>query len=57
MLCYRKKCNLCYAIYQLRTKDAHGLYEQFGWNKLTEEQVGRYMNKHNPDVYTKRGID
>ena len=38
----------------LRTKDAHGLYEQFGWNKLNEEQVGRYMNKHNPDVYRKR---
>ncbi len=35
----------------LRTKDAHGLYEQFGWAKLTEEQLQRFMIRFNPDVY------
>lgn len=37
----------------LRTKDAHSLYEQFGWNKLTEEQLQRFMIRFNPDVYKK----
>jgi len=35
----------------LGTKDAHGLYEQFGWTYLTPEQVPRFMQLHNPDVY------
>ena len=35
----------------LRTKDAHGLYEQFGWSKLSEEQIQRFMVRFNPDVY------
>jgi len=29
--------------WMLGTKDAHGLYEQFGWKKFTEEQIERYM--------------
>jgi GNAT superfamily N-acetyltransferase len=35
----------------LGTKDAHGLYEQFGWTRITEEVAKRFMQKHNPDVY------
>lgn len=27
----------------LRTKDAHGLYEKFGWKSCTGEQIKRYM--------------
>ncbi len=37
----------------LRTKDAHGLYEQFGWNKLNEDQLQRFMLRFNNDVYKK----
>ena len=37
----------------LGTKDAHGLYEQFGWTRITEEVAKRFMQKHNPDVYKK----
>ncbi len=35
----------------LATKDAHSLYEQFGWKKLTEEQADRMMIVHHPDIY------
>jgi GNAT superfamily N-acetyltransferase len=35
----------------LGTKDAHGLYEQFGWTRITEDVAKRFMQKHNPDVY------
>ncbi len=35
----------------LGTMDAHGLYEQFGWTRFTEEVSKRFMQKHNPDVY------
>ncbi|MDR2205484.1 MAG: GNAT family N-acetyltransferase [Flavobacteriaceae bacterium] len=35
----------------LATRDAHELYEQFGWIKFTDEQTQRFMQKHNPDVY------
>ena len=35
----------------LATRDAHGLYEQFGWTGFTEEGCSRMMQKHNPDVY------
>jgi len=35
----------------LGTKDAHGLYEQFGWTRITDEVAKRFMQKHNPDVY------
>ena len=37
----------------LGTKDAHGLYEQFGWTRFTEELSDRFMTRHNPDVYKK----
>jgi GNAT superfamily N-acetyltransferase len=39
--------------WHLRTKDAHGLYEQFGWQHLTPEAVERTMCITNRDVYNK----
>ncbi len=38
----------------LGTRDAHGLYEQFGWARLTEAQVYRFMQIIVPDIYAKR---
>lgn len=38
----------------LGTKDAHGLYEQFGWVPLSGDVVPRFMQLHTPDVYSKR---
>ena len=38
--------------WMLATRDAHGLYAQFGWQHFTEEQSKRFMQLHNPDVYT-----
>ena len=38
----------------LGTKDAHGLYKQFGWVPLPDEVVPRFMQLHTPDVYAKR---
>jgi GNAT superfamily N-acetyltransferase len=35
----------------LGTKDAHGLYAQFGWQPIPEELVSRFMQVHQPDVY------
>lgn len=35
----------------LGTRDAHGLYEQFGWSVFTEEMRGRFMQRHFPNVY------
>ncbi len=35
----------------LATRDAHGLYEQFGWTALTAEQAPRFMQLHNPNAY------
>lgn len=35
----------------LGTKDAHGLYEQFGWTRITDDVAKRFMQKHNPNVY------
>jgi len=35
----------------LFTKDAHGLYEQFGWTSIQDDISKRSMQKHNPDVY------
>jgi GNAT superfamily N-acetyltransferase len=35
----------------LSTRDAHTLYEQFGWTRFTEDVSSRFMQKHNPDVY------
>ena len=40
--------------WMLGTRDAHGLYAQFGWVSLPEEQVPRFMHLHKPDVYTMR---
>lgn len=36
----------------LGTRDAHTLYEQFGWTRFSEEQSERFMQLHNPDVYS-----
>lgn len=35
----------------LGTRDAHTLYEQFGWSILSEEVRPRFMQRHFPDVY------
>ena len=37
--------------WMLSTRDAHGLYKQFGWQPIAEEQVPRFMQLHNPNVY------
>ncbi|MFP5042825.1 GNAT family N-acetyltransferase [Parasediminibacterium sp. JCM 36343] len=37
--------------WMLATHDAHGLYKQFGWAEVSDEQNKRMMQKHNPDVY------
>ena len=37
----------------LATRDAHTLYEQFGWTRFGDEQKERFMQFHNPDVYKK----
>ena len=39
--------------WMLGTKDAHKLYEQFGWRSLDEAARKRFMQIHNPDVYKK----
>ena len=33
----------------LATRDAHGLYEKFGFTAL--QNVDRWMQKHDPDIY------
>ena len=38
--------------WMLGTRDAQGLYEQFGWSVIPEEARGRFMQRHFPDVYT-----
>ena len=35
----------------LGTKDAHGLYAQFGWKPIPQELANRFMQLHNPNVY------
>jgi GNAT superfamily N-acetyltransferase len=35
----------------LGTRDAHALYEQFGWTVLSEEVRPRFMQRHFPEVY------
>ena len=37
--------------WMLGTRDAHGLYAQFGWTSIPEEMVSRFMQLHNPDAY------
>jgi GNAT superfamily N-acetyltransferase len=39
--------------FMLATKDAHGLYRQFGFTGLTHSE--RWMHIHKPDVYRKNG--
>lgn len=39
----------------LFTRDAHGLYAQFGWKPIPEEMIPKMMQLHNPDVYEQRG--
>lgn len=39
----------------LTTKDAHGLYEQLGWIKPTEDYSYRFMMRQNNEVYKKSG--
>jgi len=38
--------------WSLVTRDAHGLYEQFGFTPLANPQL--YMERHDPDVYHRR---
>lgn len=37
--------------WMLGTRDAHGLYKQFGWEVLLEDMCKRFMQVHNPNVY------
>lgn len=37
--------------WMLGTRDAHGLYEQFGWTRFDETLSRRFMQLHNKDVY------
>ena len=38
--------------FMLATRDAHGLYRQYGFTELTF--TDRWMHKHRPDAYKKR---
>jgi GNAT superfamily N-acetyltransferase len=38
--------------WMLGTRDAHGLYEQFGWSVMNEETRKRFMQRHFPEVYS-----
>ena len=35
----------------LGTRDAHGLYEKFGWTVLDEDTRKQFMQKHNKNAY------
>ncbi|MBL0882372.1 MAG: GNAT family N-acetyltransferase [Chitinophagaceae bacterium] len=35
----------------LVTKDAQGLYQQFGWEPIPEVVMGRFMQIHQPTIY------
>ncbi len=37
--------------WMLMTKDAHGLYSQFGWEQVPDHLTIRMMQIHHPDVY------
>lgn len=37
--------------WMLATRDAHGLYQQFGWQQVPQEMAGRFMQLHNPGIY------
>lgn len=38
----------------LTTKDAHGLYAQFGWQLLNDDMAARIMLINNPGMYLKK---
>ncbi|MBI5371881.1 MAG: GNAT family N-acetyltransferase [Sphingobacteriales bacterium] len=40
--------------WMLMTRDAQGLYEQFGWTVLDEEARLRSMQRHFKDIYKKK---
>lgn len=35
----------------LVTRDAQGLYSQFGWEPIPESVIGRFMQIHQPNIY------
>lgn len=37
--------------WMLGTRDAHGLYQQFGWTVLDEDTRQRFMQRHFKEVY------
>lgn len=37
--------------WMLATRDAHGLYAQFGFETISDEQAGRLMLRLDPEVY------
>lgn len=37
--------------WMLGTRDAHGLYEQFGWTQMDEDTRKRFMQRHFKNVY------
>ena len=37
--------------WMLGTRDAHGLYEQFGWTVMDEDTRKRFMQRHFKNVY------
>lgn len=37
--------------WMLGTRDAHSLYEQFGWTVLDEDTRKRFMQRHNKNAY------
>ena len=37
--------------WMLGTRDAHGLYEQFGWTVLDEDTRKRFMQRHFKNIY------
>ncbi len=37
--------------WMLATRDAHKLYEQFGWKSFGPELQNRFMQRHFPEVY------
>lgn len=42
--------------WMLTTKDAHGLYAQFGWKLLNEDMAGRIMLINFPGMYLKNKL-
>ncbi|MBW0162928.1 MAG: hypothetical protein HYI21_09585 [Sediminibacterium sp. Gen4] len=38
----------------LVTKDAEGLYQQFGWEPIPKAVMGRLMQIHQPNIYQTR---